>query len=95
MNNAQDAVKAMQDQTLEAIKQGQAATLEAVKQWNDTVSKMAPSTPAAPEVPAELRDAMGNPQQIVDNVYGFASELLELNRKFVQDLLAASTTESK
>lgn len=89
MNPAQDAMKAMQDQTLEAIKQGQAATLDAVKQWNATVSQFAPQNPAA-EVPAELKDAMGNPQQILDNVFGFASQLLELNRKFAQDLLASS-----
>ena len=95
MNPAQDAVKAMQDQTIEAIKQGQAATLEAVKQWNETVSKMAPAAPAAPEVPAELKDAMGNPQQIVDNVYSFAAQLLELNRSFVKDLLEASKPADK
>ncbi|MDN5804481.1 MAG: hypothetical protein L0H26_07855, partial [Microlunatus sp.] len=83
MQNAQnphEAMAAMQSQALDAIRTGQAATLEAVKNWNEAVAKMTPATPATPELPTELKDAMGDPSMIVDSVYDFAARLLELNK---------------
>lgn len=91
MQTPQEALAAMQSQALEAIKSGQAATLEAVAAWRDGVAKIAPQTPSMPEVvPAEFKQAMGDPSEIVDSVYDFASQLLDLNKDFVHKLLAAS-----
>ncbi len=89
MQNPQDAMTAMQEQALEAIKSGQAATIEAVKQWSESVAKFAPNAPATPAMPAEVQKALGDPAEIIDSVYDFAGKLLELNKKFVQDLLEA------
>ena len=89
--NPQDAVQAMQAQALEAIRNGQAATLDAIKRWNEGMAQFSAGMPAAPEVPAEMRNAFGEPEQIVDSVYDFASQLLELNKQFVHQLLEAST----
>ena len=41
-------------------------------------------------MPAELKAAFGDPAEIIDSVYEFAGQLLELNKKFVHDLLEAS-----
>lgn len=93
MQSPQEALAAMQSQALEAIKSGQAATLEALQAWREGVAKMVPQAPAVPEVPAELKQAMGDPAEIVDSVYDFASKLLEMNKEFVHKLLAASKPE--
>lgn len=90
--NPQDVVAQMQAQALDAIKSGQAATLEAVKKWNEQVAQFSASMPQVPtpEVPEEMRQAFGDPEQIVDSVYDFAAKLLELNKQFVHQLLEVS-----
>ena len=97
MQNAPEAIAAMQAQALDAIRTGQTATLEAVKNWNEAVAKFAPTpgstftpVPGAPDIPAPLKDAMGDPSAIVDLVYDFARQLLELNKQFVHQLLEVS-----
>ncbi len=86
----QEVTAAIQAQALEAIKAGQAATLDAIKKWNENVAQFSAGLPAAPEVPAEVKNAFGDPDQIVDSVYDFAAQLLELNKQFVHQLLDAS-----
>ncbi len=90
MQTPQEALAAMQSQALEAIRTGQAATLEAMAAWRDGVAKVTPQAPSMPDVPAEFKQAMGDPAEIVDSVYDFAGQLLEMNKEFVQRLLAAS-----
>ncbi len=87
MQNAQEALSAMQDQALEAIKSGQSTALDAVKNWTDTVAKTGVS---APSMPDKVTSAVGDPKEIIDSVYDFAGKLIELNKQFVQDLLEAS-----
>ncbi len=88
----QEAVAAMQAQALDAIKNGQAATLEALKKWNEQVAQFSASVPQmpAPEVPAEVKKAFGEPEDMVDSVYDFAAKVLELNKQFVHQLLEVS-----
>lgn len=91
-SNPQDAIAAMQAQALDAIRAGQSATLEAIKNWNDSLAKVAPVPgPQVPGIPAEFKDAMGDPATIVDSVYDFAQQLLDLNKQFVHQLLQASS----
>lgn len=90
---AQDAVKALQAQALDTIKTGQQATLDAIKKWNEGFAQYSTNLPATPEVPAEVKQAFGEPNEIVDSVYDFAAQLLELNKKFVHDLLQVSATD--
>lgn len=89
MQTPQEALASMQTQALEAIKTGQAATLDAVQAWRDGVAKVAPQS-VVPEVPSEVKQALGDPTEIVDSVYDFASQLLELNKEFVHKLLNAT-----
>lgn len=91
--NQKDAVSAMQAQTLDAIRASQAQTLQAVKQWSDNVAKFAPDMPAAPDVSADLKANFGTPREIIDSVYDFAGQLLELNKGFVHQLLDASNPQ--
>lgn len=93
MQNPQEALAVMQNQALEAIRTGQAATLEAVQAWRDSVTRMSPQAPAMAEVPAEFKQTVGDPAEIVDSVYDFAGQLLDLNKEFVHKLLAASKPE--
>ena len=89
MNNAQEAVTAMQAQALEAIKTGQQGAVEAVKAWSSAAAKLTPEVPGLTEVPG-VTDAVGDPTAIVDSVYDFAGQLLDLNKEFVHSLLKAT-----
>ena len=91
MNTAQDAVTAMQAQAIEAIKSGQHAAVEAVQAWTQAVTKLTPEVPGFAEVPG-VKDTLGDPAAIVDSVYDFAAQLLDLNKQFVHSLLQASQT---
>ncbi len=94
MDKQQEAVEAMQAQALESVKKGQAATLDAIRQWHEGMAKFAPSMPATPALPDEVKASIGKPEEIVDSVYDFASQLLELNKKFAHQLLEASAPKS-
>ncbi|HEU5268247.1 MAG TPA: hypothetical protein VFU35_16175 [Jatrophihabitans sp.] len=89
-SSAQDAVSALQGQAIEAIKSGQAAAVEAVRTWSNAVSKGVPQGASLPEPPQRVKDAIGDPAAIVDSVYDFATQLIELNKNFVHQLLEAS-----
>lgn len=90
-----EALEALQSQALSAIQNGQAATLDAVRKWNEGVAQFSAGlpTPAVPEVPADVKAALGEPKEIVDSVYDFAAKLLDLNKSFVHQLLEASNPE--
>lgn len=85
----QEAMQAMQQQTLDAIKNSQAATLEAVRAWNESAAKFAPPMPT-PELPDEVKASMGSPVEMIDSAYHFASQLLEMNKEFMYQMLDAS-----
>ena len=93
MNNAQESVTAMQAQALEAIKSGQSAAIEAVQAWSSAVANLAPNVPAV-EIPG-VKDTLGDPAAIVDSVYDFAAQLIDLNKQFVHSLLQVSETAVK
>ncbi len=92
-----EAIAAMQSQALDAIKNGQAATLEAMKKWNEQTAQLTAGLPSVPtpEVPAEVKAAFGEPNEMVDSVYDFAAQVLELNKQFVHQLLEISTPAKK
>jgi reverse gyrase len=73
-----------QDQYLEAVRQGQEAWADAVRAWSDSVLRMwgeAASTTAREAPTAE---------QVIDNVCGFAEELLAAQRDFAKRLVQAT-----
>lgn len=90
---AEATIAKMQADAIESIKAYQANTLKTVEAWQDAFAQMAPESGKLPEVPDEVRSAFGDPAAIVDSSYAFASEVLELNKSFAHQLLAASQTE--
>jgi hypothetical protein len=90
MTNAQQSMTDLQAHALEAIKSGQAAAVEALQIWSQAVAKLTSEVPSAP-VP-DLKDTIGDPAVIVDSVYDFAKELIDLNKAFVHQMLEASQT---
>ncbi len=92
MQTPEEALAAMQKQALDAIRTGQAQTLGAVRNWYATVGQHSPATP---DLSPEMREALGDPAKIVDSVYDFASQLLDLNKEFVHQLLQSAPTSEK
>lgn len=91
MNTAQDSVSAMQAQTLEAIKSGQQAAVQAMQAWTQATAHLTPEVPGLADV-SGLKDRVGNPAAIVDSVYDFTAQLMQLNKEFVHSLLEAGQT---
>ena len=73
-----------QEQYLEAVRQGQEAWADAVRAWSDSVQRMwgeAASTTTGEAPTAE---------QVIDNVFGFAEQLLAAQRDFAKRLVQAT-----
>ncbi|MDN5795828.1 MAG: hypothetical protein L0H79_08770 [Intrasporangium sp.] len=95
MDTAQDLITSAQAQALEAIRSGQAAAVEAVQAWGQAVAKFTPQLPTAARVPAGAEKVVGDPAAIVDSVYDFAAQLMDLNKQFVHSLLEAGTAATE
>lgn len=94
MTNAQDLVTSAQRQALEAIRSGQEAALDAIRSWHETAAKFRPEVPAGLQVPG-VKESLGEPKAIVDSVYDFTGQLLELNKEFVHSVLEASSNTTE
>jgi hypothetical protein len=84
-NTTLDYTKAAQEKTLEAIKQSQSVIVEAVAAWAKAAEKTVPAFPAVPDI-AELP----TPNEIVKTSFDFYGDVLAAQRKFANDLIAAS-----
>ena len=73
----------VQQQVLDAIRFGQDTTLDAVKSLVEVVQ---PHVPDLAKV-SYLRDV--EPKEIVEATFGFAEKILEVQKEFVTNLLAA------
>jgi len=72
-----------QDKYLEALRQGQDTYVKAVQLWSDNVEKMLSGASSASQAPS--------PEQVIDEVFGFAEQLLAAQRDFAKRLLQATT----
>ena len=72
-----------QDQYLDAVRESQEAWANVVRAWSDSVQQMwdasSTTTRAAPTA-----------EQVIDNVFGFAEQLLAAQRDFAKRLLRAT-----
>ena len=80
-----DHVQVAQDQTLKTIRDGQQAVVDMVGTWAGTVEKIVPATPALP-----FAEELPKPQEILRASFGFAEQLLNAQREFAENLLAAA-----
>ena len=74
-----------QEQTLKLIRESQDAVVEGVKTWATAFEKAVPTVPALP-----FAEAFPTPQEIVQTSFGFAEQLLKVQREFVDSVLAAA-----
>ncbi|MEI2825980.1 MAG: hypothetical protein V9F04_05880 [Dermatophilaceae bacterium] len=88
MSQAHELMAKVQADTIDAIKAQQEAMVAAAKQWGEAMSAMTPAS--MPGMPSAA-PMVGNPTEMLDASFAFASELLSMNKKFAKDLLAAST----
>jgi len=81
MSDPRQAEKAYFD----AVREGQRAMVDAVGAWAKSVEQLSATYPSAPKVPgAPTAD------EVVDDAFNFAEKLLEAQREFAHQLLAAA-----
>jgi len=85
-----DFAQNAQEQTLKSIRQSQQTVVEAVRTWVTAVEKTVPETPALPALP--FIDELPSPKEIVKSSFEFAEQLLQSQREFAENLVAAIAT---
>lgn len=81
---------ASQDRVLAALRQSQSAVVDVVSTWAKAVENAAPDLPAIP-VAASV-PSLG---EIISNSYDFAGKVLEAQRQFATELIAAGAPAVK
>jgi hypothetical protein len=76
----------IQEQYAELIKQGQDAALAALKTWNRTFQQTFGQLP----VPGRV-----SPDQVIDQVFDFAGQVLNVQRDVAKQLVAASAAAAE
>ena len=80
-----ELTQTVQEQTLAAVRQGQQAIVESVRVWAAAAEAAVPAAPAVPFA-AELP----TPHELLSTSLGFAQQLLDTQREFVEGLLDAT-----
>src|SRR5215471_12736592 len=87
MTDARTATRELQDQILDTIHKSQEAVTDAIRTWAETVQSL---TPSLPTLPVPFADKLPKPGELVANAYDFAEQLLAAQRKFAEDVIAAT-----
>jgi hypothetical protein len=84
MSSSESSSTSAQDQYLDAVREGQEAWANVVRAWSDSVQRMwgEASSTTTREAPTA--------EQVIDNVFGFAEELLAAQRDFAKRLVQAT-----
>ncbi|MDE0117219.1 MAG: hypothetical protein OXT07_11435 [bacterium] len=88
MTDVKEITEAMQDQVLSALKLGQTAIVEGVRTLTDTVGSVTPENLKVDAIPG--LDSLPDPKELVSVSFGFAEALLNTQKEFAQNLLAAA-----
>ena len=86
MTTVHDAAQASQETFLNAVRQSQQAVVDAVAAWAKAVEEIVPANPTLPGL-----DDLPKPQAVVENAFDFAQKLLDAQRAFARDVMAAAT----
>ena len=81
-----DAALASQEQFLGTVRQSQEAVVEAVAAWANAVEGMTPSTPSLPGF-----EQLPRPQAVIESAFDFAQQLLDAQRDFAREVIAAAS----
>src|SRR5260370_42222518 len=87
MTDVRPAGKELKDQILDTIGKSQEAVPDAIRTWAETVQSIPPSLPVPP---MPFADKLPKPGELVGNAYDFAEKLLAAQRKFAEDVIAAT-----
>ena len=80
-----EVARASQEQILATVRQSQGAVVEAVATWAKAVEGLSPSLPPIPSA-----EELPKPRAVVENAFDFAQKLLDAQRDFSRNLLAAT-----
>jgi acetyl-CoA carboxylase carboxyltransferase component len=69
----------VQEQYAESLRSSQAAVVQAMESW--TKSAQSAFSPTAPDAAVTV-----SPEQVIDQVFDFAEQMLEMQRKFAKSL---------
>ena len=89
------------EEFLAATRKSQEVAIRAIKTWVETVRTVTPKLPSVygpltdrlpklPSVTAPFADRLPKPEDVVASGYDFAEHLLAIQRKFAEDVLAAT-----
>ena len=89
------------EEFLAATRKSQEAMIRAIRTWVETVKTVTPKLPSAygpladrlpklPSVTVPFADKLPKPEDVVASGYDFAEHLLAIQRKFAEDVLAAT-----
>ncbi len=87
---ANEFASAVREQFIGSVKQSQQIALDAISTWADTVGKVVPQLPTLPFAPPvpELRET-------IDISFDVAQDLLNAQREFTTNLVAALAASSR
>ena len=85
--NATTVGQEMQGEILNAVRKSQEAGVNAIQSWADAVQSIKPSLP---DLNIPFTDKLPQPSELVAGAYDFAEQLLAAQRKFAEDVLAAT-----
>jgi hypothetical protein len=86
MSTIYETTQASQEQFISAVRQSQQAVLEAVAAWTKAVEEITPPLPAVAGL-----EKLPKPEAVVDNAFDFAQQLLDTQREFTKNIIAASS----
>jgi hypothetical protein len=87
MSDTKTVGQELQGEILKTVRAGQDAVVDAIQLWADAVQAI---KPPLPEVGIPFADKLPKPGELVANAYDFAEQLLATQRKFAEDVLAAT-----
>ena len=85
MTDIRTATQEVREQIMDTIRKSQEAVTDAIRTWAETVQSITPSLPSVP-----LADKLPKPGELVSDTYDFAERLLAAQRKFAEDVIAAT-----
>jgi len=88
MSNTKSVGQELQGEILKTVRKSQETVVDAIQMWADAVQAI---KPPLPEVNIPFSDKLPKPDELVTGAYDFAEQLLAAQRKFAEDVLAATT----
>jgi hypothetical protein len=84
-----DAMTSIQEPFLDAMRQSQQAALTAFESWTKTVQQ------TFGQATSGATTGTVDPNEVVDQVFDFAEKMLETQRQFAKNLMAASVSAAE